>query len=129
VLLDACTIMGTEAVVEVHTPNELEFALSKGATIFLCNNWDRMSGKLFEHQAQGMASLLPMNTVAIAAGDISNMNQIAELGFYGFDCVVLGRHIVDVPDVRDWVRDVHAFRGAVRGPGTGFKGMPFKGPD
>lgn len=29
-LLDACTIMGTEAVVEVHTPNELEFALSKG---------------------------------------------------------------------------------------------------
>lgn len=50
VLLDACTIMGTEALVEVHTPNELEFALSKGATIFLVNMWDRMSGKLFTDQ-------------------------------------------------------------------------------
>ena len=50
VLLDACTIMGTEALVEVHTPNELEFALSKGATIFLVNMWDRMTGKLFSDQ-------------------------------------------------------------------------------
>lgn len=50
VLLDACTIMGTEAIVEVHTPNELEFALSKGATIFLVNMWDRLTGELFPNQ-------------------------------------------------------------------------------
>lgn len=50
VLLDACTIMGTEALVEVHTPNELEFALSRGATLFLVNMWDRMSGSLFTEQ-------------------------------------------------------------------------------
>lgn len=56
ILLDACTIMGTEAVVEVHTPNELEFALSKGATIFLINMWDRMSGKLFSEQVQLLAT-------------------------------------------------------------------------
>jgi indole-3-glycerol phosphate synthase len=53
VLLDACTIMGTEALVEVHTPNELEFALSRGATMFLVNMWDRMSGKLFTDQVGG----------------------------------------------------------------------------
>lgn len=35
VLLDACTIMGTEALVEVHTPNELEFALNKVLTHLL----------------------------------------------------------------------------------------------
>ena len=50
VLLDSCTIMGVEALVEVHTPNELEFALSKGATIFLANMWDRTTGKLFIDQ-------------------------------------------------------------------------------
>jgi hypothetical protein len=49
-LLNACTIMGTEALVEVHTPNELEFALSRGATLFLVNMWDRMSGQLFTEQ-------------------------------------------------------------------------------
>ena len=42
--------MGTEAIVEVHTPNELEFALGKGATMFLVNMWDRMSGELFRNQ-------------------------------------------------------------------------------
>ena len=52
ILLDACTIMGTEAIVEVHTQNELEFALSRGATIFLLNMWDRMTGKLFKDQVR-----------------------------------------------------------------------------
>jgi indole-3-glycerol phosphate synthase len=52
ILLDACTIMGTEAVVEVHTPNELEYALSRGATIFLVNMWDRITGKLYPEQVQ-----------------------------------------------------------------------------
>jgi hypothetical protein len=49
-LLDAGTVMGTEVMVEVHTPNELEYALSKGATIFLINMWDRFTGKLFSNQ-------------------------------------------------------------------------------
>lgn len=44
-LLNSCTIMGIEAIVEVHTPNELEFALDCGATIFLVNMWDRITGK------------------------------------------------------------------------------------
>ncbi len=42
--------MGVEAIVEVHTPNELEFALSKGATIFLVNMWDRLTGRLYPNQ-------------------------------------------------------------------------------
>lgn len=82
VLLDACTIMGTEALVEVHTPNELEFALSKGATIFLVNMWDRTSGKLFTEQAKGMASMMPMNSVAVAAGNIHSMEQVMHFCMY-----------------------------------------------
>ncbi len=50
VLLNACTIMGVQAVVEVHTPNEVEFALSKGATVFLLTMWDRLTGKLHAQQ-------------------------------------------------------------------------------
>jgi indole-3-glycerol phosphate synthase len=52
VLLDACTIMGTEALVEVHTPNELEYALSRGATTFLVNLWDRSSLKFYPNQVR-----------------------------------------------------------------------------
>lgn len=50
VLLDSCTIMGTEAVVEVHTPQELNFALSHGATVFIINMWDRTTGILHTQQ-------------------------------------------------------------------------------
>lgn len=102
-LLDACTIMGTEPIVEVHTPNELDFALSKGATIFLVNMWDRMSGRLFPDQAKGLASMLPVNSIAIAAGNIYTLEQVSELGFYGYDGVVLGRGILTVPDVKEFI--------------------------
>jgi indole-3-glycerol phosphate synthase len=129
VLLDACTIMGTEAIVEVHTPNELEFALSKGATIFLANMWDRTTSRMFKDQAKGLASMMPMNSVAIAAGDIRTLEEVAELGLFGFDCVVLGRALADIDDIKDFIDGVHDFRGAPRnmgmGGGFGMKGNPF----
>ncbi len=37
-----------------------------------------------------------MNTIAIAAGNIKTLDQVAELGYYGYDSIVLGRNIVDV---------------------------------
>jgi indole-3-glycerol phosphate synthase len=49
-LLDSCTIMGTEAIVEVHTPNELEFAISCGATLFLLSARDRHTGIIYPDQ-------------------------------------------------------------------------------
>jgi len=56
---------------------------------------------------------MPMNAVAVAAGNINSLNQVtkkldkannlslifsqvAELGYYGYDAVVLGRGILDV---------------------------------
>ena len=125
VLLDACTIMGTEAVVEVHTPNELEFALSRGATIFLVNMWDRATGEHFPDQAKGLANMMPMNSVSIAAGNILTLDDALELGYYGYDSVVLGRGITNVPDIKGFIEGVHNFRGAPRGITASMKGMPF----
>jgi len=75
--------MGTEAIVEVHSPEELEFALSKGATLFIVNMWDRTTGILHKDQAKGLATMMPINAVSIAAGGISTVEEAAELGFYG----------------------------------------------
>jgi len=129
ILLDACTIMGTEAIVEVHTPNELEFALSKGATIFLVNMWDRMTGQLHIDQAKGLVSLMPMNSVAIAAGNIQTVEQAAELAFYGYDSIVLGRALADLPDIKDFIDGVHGIRGLTREQhlkaSMGMKGLPY----
>ena len=40
-LLDACTVAGVEGAVEVHTPNEVQFALEAGATLLICSDRDR----------------------------------------------------------------------------------------
>jgi indole-3-glycerol phosphate synthase len=126
-LLDACTLMGTEALVEVHTPNELEFALSKGATIFLVNQWDRMTGEYFPEQAKGLASMLPMNSVAVVGGNINSVEQAAEIGFYGYDGIVLGRALAELPDVKAFIDDIHDIRGPPRGMAMGMKGLPYAG--
>eukprot|EP01032_Pedospumella_encystans_P007915 gene7915-9434_t len=123
-LLDACTIMGTEALVEVHTPSELEYALSVKATNFLVNNWDRMSGILYPDQAKGLINMMPMNALAIVAGNIKSMKEVIEFGNCGYDGVVLGRNIAEVPDLKDFITGVHGFRGLPRTPsfGMGMKG-------
>lgn len=43
-----------------------------------------------------MSSLLPVNTIAAAAGNIKNLDEVAELGYYGYDSIVLGRNIAEV---------------------------------
>ncbi len=117
--------MGTEALVEVHTPNELELALSLGATMFLVNMWDRAAGVLYPDQARGLIALMPINAVAVAAGGIRSMQQVLELGHMGYNGVVVGRHLQDVGDLRAFARQVHDFRGPPHGPKAGLmKGLP-----
>ena len=123
ILLDACTIMGTEAIVEVHSPQELEYALSVGATIFLVNMWDRLTGQLHKDQAKGLASMMPMNALTIAAGDIGTVEEAAELAFYGYDSVVLGRRLASMPEIKDFIDGVHGVCGFPRGSTGGMKSM------
>lgn len=40
--------------------------------------------------------MMPLNTVAVAAGNIASMRQIYDLGNYGYDGIVLGRNIAEV---------------------------------
>ncbi|CAN0490624.1 unnamed protein product, partial [Laminaria digitata] len=57
--MDTATIMGTEAIVEVHTPAECEKALEHGASVIMVNNWDRITGKLYPKQALALRNMIP----------------------------------------------------------------------
>ena len=97
-LLDACTVMGTEAVVEVHTPNECEHALELGAMALCLNNWDRVEGLWRANQAEAVHRLIPGNVVTVAAGGIGSSDEARRLHEAGFDAVVLGRALTAHPD-------------------------------
>lgn len=98
-LLDACTLMGTEALIEVHTPEELKYALSLGGVNFILNRWDRLTGVLYPEQARLMAAMFPMNTVNLVAGGVQSLKEVGEFGLCGYDGVVIGRHIAEVSTV------------------------------
>ena len=51
VLLDTCTLLGLEALVEVHTPDEVAVAAGCGAGILIVNERDRATGQLILGQA------------------------------------------------------------------------------
>jgi indole-3-glycerol phosphate synthase len=122
-LLDAATIMGADAYVEVHTPNELDYALEKLATNFIINMRDRITGRLYPSQARHLAPMLPVNCVSLAAGNIHCIEQVIELGLCGYDGVVLGRNIAEIPDLKEFVDSVHLFEGPPRTMGLGMKSI------
>jgi len=108
--LDTCTVVGLEAIVEVHTKNEVDAALKAMAQNLLVNNFDRISQQTFPDQAERLVSLFPGSgpIVALACGGIENPEQIRELLCAGYDGVVVGKAIMGnarAPSLIKAVRD------------------------
>ncbi|CAN0349592.1 unnamed protein product, partial [Hapterophycus canaliculatus] len=94
--MDTATMMGTECIVEVHTPAEVEKALEHGASVIMVNNWDRITGKLYPKQAMAVRHLIPDQAsyiLTIASGGIATVEQAGRLTDEGYDAVVLGRSL------------------------------------
>jgi indole-3-glycerol phosphate synthase len=65
-MLDLATMMGTEVIVEVHTPAECAKALEYGGGVIMVNQWDRVTGKLHRDQAYGIKNMIPNEVSCIA---------------------------------------------------------------
>jgi len=129
-LLDQCTIMGTEALVEVHTEAELDYALEIGANMIMVNNWDRLEGKLHRNQALGLMQKIPPPIISIAAGGIMTPDQCFALQDAGYDGVVLGRALSDSADIKKLIQTVRKREGVERRfLGWGLNGDQFSGDD
>jgi indole-3-glycerol phosphate synthase len=96
-LLDTCTLLGVEAIVEVHTPDELNVASGCGAGLILVNERDRATGKLVLGQSVSLAPLLPPDATCLATGGICRIDQVRTLRRAGYDGFVLGRALLGDP--------------------------------
>ena len=117
-LLDTCTVMGTEALVEVHTPEECRHALEVGATALLLNCWDRSDGSWHPGQAEAVRRLVPDHVLTVATGGIGSSEQAARHGDAGFDAVCLGRALALHPEPAALVRNIRGHVSAPLLPGT-----------
>mmetsp|Transcript_8347 Transcript_8347/g.34368 ORF Transcript_8347/g.34368 Transcript_8347/m.34368 type:complete len:296 (-) Transcript_8347:234-1121(-) len=117
-LLDGATVVGLEAVVEVHTPDEVRFALNCGATTLLVNARDRLGddpAAASLTQAVGLRDLIPPNILALATGGIRDERTVRLLAAAGYDGLLVGRAVVGQPPDR-----AEALVAAVRGLETSY---------
>mmetsp|Transcript_29256 Transcript_29256/g.39757 ORF Transcript_29256/g.39757 Transcript_29256/m.39757 type:complete len:123 (+) Transcript_29256:804-1172(+) len=115
--MEAATCMGTEAIVEVHTPNEARNAVDLGASIIMVNNWDRATGTWHPDQALAVRGQIPDHIVTIATGGLASSDQARRLADVGYDCVALGRALAVHPQPSRLVRNIRAHRAPPSIPG------------
>lgn len=95
--LNLCSIIGLEAIVECHTRNEVEAALSVMAQNILVTNFDRISGNYFPDQAINLAGLFPGSggpIISLATGGIETIDDVRKHLNAGYDGVVVGKAIM-----------------------------------
>ncbi len=79
--------LGLEALVEVHTAEEMEIALSAGAEIIGVNQRDLSDFSMHPEKFRELASLIPEECVCVAESGISSLEEAALLGY---DAVLIG---------------------------------------
>jgi indole-3-glycerol phosphate synthase len=89
---------GLDALVEVHTSEELDRALSRGASLVGVNRRDLHSFGVDAERAAALVAQIPATVVAIAESGFSRAQDVALAGGQGFDAVLVGESFVTTTD-------------------------------
>lgn len=87
--------LGMEALVEVHSPAELEIAARSGARIIGVNSRDLDTLRVDLNVLRELARMaLPATTVLVAESGLSTRREIEELSGLGYQAFLVGTHLV-----------------------------------
>lgn len=108
--MDLATVMGLECVVECHTRNEVERALSVNvAPTIMVTNYDRVSCQYYPDQAVQLAGLFPGSggpIITLATGGIATTDDMKRHLAVGYDGVVVGKAVMGSPKAPEFIRAV-----------------------
>jgi indole-3-glycerol phosphate synthase len=107
--LDLATSIGLETIVECHTKNEVERALSILAPTIAVNNYDRIKQEYYPEQAIQLAGMFPGSggpIICLATGRIENTDQMKRHLAVGYDGVVVGKAVMGSPMAPEFIRAV-----------------------
>lgn len=90
--------LGMEALVEVHTREELARAVAAGARIIGVNNRDLRTLEVRVETSFELVEAIPEDSVAVCESGIRGADQIAKLRAAGFDAFLIGEHLMAQPD-------------------------------
>lgn len=96
--------LGMSPLVEVHSPGELERALSCGADLIGINNRDLTTFEIDISTSVKMIDLVPAGTVAVAESGITSVEDIELLTGAGFGAFLIGEALVRAEDPAGTIR-------------------------
>ncbi len=86
-----------EALVEVHSEDELRRALDAGAAVVGVNNRDLRTLAVDLATSERLATLIPDKMVAVAESGIRTGADVGRLRAAGFDGFLIGEHLMSAP--------------------------------
>jgi len=93
-LVQTCRDVGIEALVEVHTADEIALAVDAGATIIGVNNRCLNTLEVDLATAERLVNLLPKDVLTVAESGIGTPEDAARMFHSGYDAVLVGEALV-----------------------------------
>jgi len=87
-----------EALVEVHTLEELNRALSAGARIIGVNNRDLKTLAVRAQTSYELIQYVPDDCIAVSESGLRTYDDLQKLRAAGFDAFLIGEHLMLAPD-------------------------------
>jgi indole-3-glycerol phosphate synthase len=97
-LLDLGRSLKMEALVEVHSRQELERALAAGARIVGVNNRDLRDFQVHVETSLELAEAIPDDRIAVSESGLRSHDDLVRLQLAGFDAFLIGEQVMQSAD-------------------------------
>lgn len=104
--LDLADSLGLDAIVEVHTGEELEVALEAGARIIGINNRNLKTFEVDLAVTEELAGRIPSDRIVISESGIRNREDIERVRKAGARAVLVGETLMRSSDIRQAIGDL-----------------------
>lgn len=124
-LVNSCTIMGIEPIVECHTELERDFAIEMGATILYLTNYDRSTDRMVPGRAEELRSDIPNWILTIGGGGMQTARDCWSLLDAGFNAVALGKSMLETRRKEGFIKEIRSEKSLTLDPFAGRFDNPF----
>lgn len=105
-LLQTCRDAGIDALVEVASRQELEYAIQIGADIIGINNRDLNTFQINPGHAVSLRNHIPQNCIAVAESGIDSVSSAKKYIDAGFHGLLIGEALVKSPEPQQLLRQI-----------------------
>jgi indole-3-glycerol phosphate synthase len=99
--------LGMEALVEVHTENELKKAIAAGVDIIGINSRNLHTFQVNPERFRKLAPFIPKEVVKVAESGINSLKDILLLKGLEIDAVLIGEALMKADNVKAKIKELH----------------------